>query len=1361
MSGRRKFLLGIAIGFVSLLVLLAVGGYFLLRSDWLNRKLRAALVNTVETATGGRAEVGKFRFNRAQFSIEVDDFVLHGTEPAGKPPLLRAATVKVDLKLISLLKPNVDVLAVDVAEPKVYLIIGPDGRLNIPEPQIKRLRRRNTLETILDLNVDRFNVHGGTFEIESKSRVPLDLRGQNLAIQLAYEAAVPRYKGTITVAPLDVRYSDYAPQPFTMKLGLTLERNRIAVDNGRFSSGNTSIDIAGSLEDLNAPHARLQYTARASVTDIARIFRVPELRGGAGVVTGVATWTPAAGIVIAGRIHATGVEYRDASVRLDGIRAEGDLEVGGKGVDVRALRISGFYVRGAKRELVEGGIRSVELRGRDLDIRGVAMALLGGSFNGDVQLRDLRRFAVHGQVAGVQAMRVVDLYSLRKPPWDALVSGPVNVEGILRQPQDLKASVQFNLTPALSGDPVHGTINAAYDARTRTLDLGHSDVSLPHSRAEFSGVIGGTLTAHLETTDLNDFLPVLGDSAAALPLTLNNGSAIFDGTVTGDLNTPQINGHLQTTNVVYSGESIDSFEGDVSAAPDLVRIQNATVGRGSLRAQGQGSVALSNWKTTPSSAITGNATIRNAPLPELLTLAKVKNVDATGTVSTTAAVSGTVGAPRVEADLDVTKGSFQGEPFDRLTAHASHSGHLVEVRDAQITAGTKVVHVSGAYDYNPQRIDAGRLRFDVKTNAMPLESIRTVAQARSDISGTLEGTARGEIELTPGAANAWRAISLDADATAKGLRLTGQPLGDAHLTAQSQGPVLRARVDSTLAGSTVHGEGEWRLEGEYPGRATVTFSRVDLPHLRAWLNSSEVSHLAGSANGELRIEGPLLNWKAMQAELRIPSLELGPAPQTDLPAASLTVHNQGPVVAKFANSVITVESAHLIGRGTDLNVTGRIAIDQKQPLELRVEGNADLSFLHDFVPDVEASGTVLTNATVRGSLSDPQVLGRMTFQKAAFNIVDVPNGISNATGTVVFTKDRATIQSLTGETGGGTIELSGFAAYAESPIVFRIHARAREVRVRYPEGVSTTADANLNFSGTSESSTLTGNVTVLRTSINLQSDFGSFLAKSAEPVRTPSAQPGLLGGMSFDIQIETAPDTEFQSSLTEGVQAEANLRLRGTVTNPAVLGRINITQGKLQFFGTDYTVSQGSISFYNPIRVEPILNIDLETRARGIDITLTVSGPLNKLKLTPRSDPPLQFSEIVALLAQGRAPSSDPSYLRRQADNPQTFTQAGASTLLGTAIASPVAGRLQRFFGVSRLRIDPSLSGLENNPQARVTLEEQVTPDITFTYITNVTSSNPQNLRVEWAVSKKWSVVALREENGVLGLDFFFKRRIK
>jgi len=653
----------------------------------------------------------------------------------------------------------------------------------------------------------------------------------------------------------------------------------------------------------------------------------------------------------------------------------------------------------------------------------------------------------------------------------------------------------------------------------------------------------------------------------------------------------------------------------------------------------------------------------------------------------------------------------------------------------------------------------------VSSNVMPLEEILEVAALHPGMKGTLQATASGQVELQPATKSGYRIDELHADITAKGVQLQGQPLGDAKLTASSQGLALRAHLESTVAGSTVKGDGEWRLDGDYPGAATLSFSRVDLAQLKPWLATSpggeSASQFAGSMEGVLHVEGPALNWRAMKAELWIPQFELGPANKTDIAAQVFTLKNSGPIVARFANSIVTVESAHLVGKDTDLHLTGRVLPEQKNPLDLRVNGRVDLSLLRTFSSDLISSGGVIADATVRGSFSDPQINGRLNFEKAAFSIVDVPNGISEATGTVIFTKERATIQNMSGETGGGKIDLSGFASYGGGQAVFRLHARAREVRVRYPEGVSTVANASLNLTGTSDSSMLSGTVTVLRTGVNLQSDFSSILAKSAEPVRTPSARKGPLAGLSFDVQIETAPDVQLESSLTENLQAEANLRLRGTASNPALLGRINITQGKLTFFGTKYTLSQGSIAFYNPVKIEPILNIDLETKARGIDITLTVSGPLTKLTLTPRSDPPLQFSEIVALLATGRAPTSDPSLLTQQSSEPQSWQQMGASALLGSAIANPVAGRLQRFFGVSKLRIDPTFSGVESNPQARLTLEQQVTPELTFTYITNVTNSNPQVVRVEWAFSRQWSVVALREENGLFGVDFFYKRRFK
>jgi translocation and assembly module TamB len=310
--------------------------------------------------------------------------------------------------------------------------------------------------------------------------------------------------------------------------------------------------------------------------------------------------------------------------------------------------------------------------------------------------------------------------------------------------------------------------------------------------------------------------------------------------------------------------------------------------------------------------------------------------------------------------------------------------------------------------------------------------------------------------------------------------------------------------------------------------------------------------------------------------------------------------------------------------------------------------------------------------------------------------------------------------------------------------------------------VSTVADFSLRLIGTTERSTLSGTVTVVRSAFNPHTDLGRLLANAATPVQTPAVQTGLVGNMQFDVDIMTAPDVSFQTSLTSGLQADANLRLRGTLSNPVLLGRVNVNQGDLTFFGNKYSINDGSISFFNPVKLEPVLDVSLETRARGVDVTINVTGPVTKLNVSYRSDPPIQFSDLVALLATGRTPEN-PTIAAGDRGSSQTWQGMGASALLGQAIANPLAGRLQRFFGVSKIKIDPLLTGVAGNAQARLTIEQNITPDLTFTYITNVasTTGSAQVVRVEWDFSRHWSAVAVRDEYGYFGIDFQYRKRFK
>jgi translocation and assembly module TamB len=152
---------------------------------------------------------------------------------------------------------------------------------------------------------------------------------------------------------------------------------------------------------------------------------------------------------------------------------------------------------------------------------------------------------------------------------------------------------------------------------------------------------------------------------------------------------------------------------------------------------------------------------------------------------------------------------------------------------------------------------------------------------------------------------------------------------------------------------------------------------------------------------------------------------------------------------------------------------------------------------------------------------------------------------------------------------------------------------------------------------------------------------------------------------------------------------------------------------------------------------------------------------MSKLNMSYRSDPPLQSQEIIALLAVGRDPGSNPTQAGAQTTYGQGGLPSGADSLIGQAISTPISSRLQRFFGVSRLKIDPHLTGTEISPQARLTIEQQISRDITLTYVTNLSEAKEQVVRLEWDMNRQWSVVAVRDENGTFGIDFLYKKRFR
>ncbi len=1322
MNWRRVRIFAAVLGALLFMAIAAV--MVVLRTAWFREQVRQRIVAEVERASGGRAELGAFQFEAGAMRAEVRDFILHGTEAPGSQPLLRVRRAAVGLKLVSILRRDVDIHSLDVEEPRLRIQVHPDGTTNLPRPKVPRRGPRNAVEQFLALAIGRVDIRDGTVECGIE-KLDVELHGEQLRAQMFYQAAPEKYLGEVSMRQARFKSPYLPPSPMEFSSKVELEGNRVTVRNGTLRMAKSTLRVDGSVADWFSPKVDARFSGEVPVAEFVRAASLPVAPVGTATVEGDVHYDRNEGWRVRSNVSARGLAYQESGVRVDGA----------------SLHATAQWTPGR------------------LHIPRLQVMALGGRFDGTASLDGDKVLRVDGRLQEVPLARAFAARGLATPPWEGSVSGDVHLDGRLGSNERRLAA-----TLSLDGPSIHGTVKLDYDRQTNRLTLGRTLIETAASRVELQGDPETSLCATVRTSDLNDLLPAMRLAGAPppepLPIAIENGEAQFDGTVAGGLRSPRIQGRVALRNVVYQGRKFDHASATIDVMPDSVRAENIAIERGRMRVSGHARIGLRSYRTAPELPLAATLTIANADVAELAP-PDYRGPKLNGVASAHLVVQGTANAPVVRGNVELTRGSAGEQTFDNIRATVDYTSPRLIVSKAHATIGNAPVEWSATYTHAPGNWRRGSLRVKLSTAKLPLSSLAQWKAVESTADGHLNAQLEASAEIDESGAHLKEMVAL---AESLDVTLGTRTLGSVRVRAATANGKLEIHPRAELAGASVSGLVRVGLDAPNAVQGELQFRRLALSTLRTWWsrNSGEPLPIEAFSEGRLTFHGQgfePLGWKA-RADVGLLEIK----PRTDATGSKLEelgLRNPEPIVVEGTLGELRVVQARLLGHDTNLEIGGKVTLGAKGRFDLRFKGGVDLAILHDFEPDLSAAGKSELDAEVRGPLDDPGLYGRLKLINASLYFSGVPNGIDKANGTVFFDRHRATIESLTAQSGGGTLSVKGFLGFGGADTVYRLQANADQVRVRYPEGFSTTMNAALNLTGTASRSLLAGTVRVSRSSINPRMDFSGLLAQSSQPVVTPVISNQLLRGMQFDVHVETVPNARLETTLTRDIQIEANLRLRGNPAKPVLLGRISATQGEVNFFGTKYNISRGELSFVNPTRLEPVVSLDLETRIRGIDVTVSLAGPPNKLNMTYRSDPPLQLQELMALLTVGRAPSSNPSVAVRQFDTGLDWQQVGAGALLGQALATPITGRLQRFFGVSRIKIDPQLRGVENNPQARLTVEQQISKDITFTYITNLNKGQQQIVGLQWNVNKQWSIQAIREENGMFGVEFLYRKQFK
>jgi len=427
---------------------------------------------------------------------------------------------------------------------------------------------------------------------------------------------------------------------------------------------------------------------------------------------------------------------------------------------------------------------------------------------------------------------------------------------------------------------------------------------------------------------------------------------------------------------------------------------------------------------------------------------------------------------------------------------------------------------------------------------------------------------------------------------------------------------------------------------------------------------------------------------------------------------------------------------------------------------LAATGRIGLGLIQTYDPDFTSSGTVTGQARLTGTRDAPALEGRLEVENGALADINLPSALSDMNGVFRFSQNQITIDSLQARTGGGSVRFSGHAELVGRQVNFDLAANVDAVRLRYPPGVSSTADADLHWSGSSFGSLLSGDITVTKLGVTPGFDFAAYLERSIQQSSLPQTDP-VLNRIRLDLHVTTAPELEMQTSVLR-LRGDADLRVRGNAAKPVLLGRGDVFEGEAYFNGTKYRLERGGVTFTNPAITTPFVDLEAVTHVRDYDITLSLNGDVSKpngLKMNYRSDPPLPTADIISLLAFGQTTETS---AQLQQSSQSAFSQQASNAMLAAALNATLNNRAQRLFGNSRIKVDPQGLETETSPTQNgpaVTIEQQVKDNLTLSYTTNVSQTSQQIIRAEYNVTRNLSIVAIRDQNGVVSFDVRIRRR--
>jgi translocation and assembly module TamB len=355
---------------------------------------------------------------------------------------------------------------------------------------------------------------------------------------------------------------------------------------------------------------------------------------------------------------------------------------------------------------------------------------------------------------------------------------------------------------------------------------------------------------------------------------------------------------------------------------------------------------------------------------------------------------------------------------------------------------------------------------------------------------------------------------------------------------------------------------------------------------------------------------------------------------------------------------------------------------------IRYNGPAEVLWTLTGIGGQTLAGPIAIGADFSGRVSAPQVTGVIRANQLRYENQTTGTTLTDIALDGRFTQSQFQLNRLSAKAGQGTVQASGSVGFAaDSGFPIDIQAKLDRAQLAHSDMIGATVSGTVAVTNSKAAGGL------ISGDINLQNVRYQFVRNDAAQITdltgvrrkgAPSPQQVADTGPApsnwkLDIKLR-AENQLFVSGM--GLESEWSTRMRvgGTVTQPTVVGKLQVVRGTYSFAGRRLDLEDSSTVQFNGPLLDPDLNIRADTTVEGVTATIVIGGTGTHPQISFTSTPTLPQDEVLSRLLFGSSVTSlSPS---------QALQLAAALNSLRTGGGSGgVLGKLRGGTGLDRLRV--------------------------------------------------------------------------